>query len=175
MLTLAAVLVLAVAARADAPPPISGWLQWGNSLTRDGYVAAPAVADPSQLNLIWTLQLDGVVTSQILALHDFPTPGETRLIVGTSRGKLYVINQNGFVVGLKQLPVTTFKSCFYVPDKSLGITGTPYIDAPTRTIYVVDGQGFLHALDLTTLNDKPGWPVRLFTNPRQQVDWGRCR
>ena len=169
---LAVGLVLAVGARADGVTPVSGWLMWGNDLGRNGYVVQPVVPDPTQLHLLWTVQLEGIVTSQVLALRDFPTPGETREIVGTSRGKLYVINQNGFVVGLKQLPTTIFKSCFYVPDKSLGITGTPYIDAATRTIYVVDGTGYLHALDLDTLDEQPGWPVRLFTNPRQQVVWG---
>jgi outer membrane protein assembly factor BamB len=152
--------------------PVTGWTTYGNDVSRIGYTPVPATADPTQLHLLWTTQLDGDITSQALVLRDFPTPGETRIFVGTSKGKLYVINQNGFVVGLKQLGTTTFSSCFYIPGKNMGITGTPVIDPATATIYVPDGSGYVHALDANTLAERPGWPIRLYKNVHQQMQWG---
>ena len=172
LLIVAVTLALAGGARADGPP-YSGWTTYGNDVSRIGYTPVPAIADPAALNLLWTVQLDGDITSQPLVLRDFPTPGETRTFVGTSSGKLYLINQNGYVVGLKQLATTSFApTCYYLPGNRFGVTGTPAIDTATGTIYVSDGAGYVHALDVVTLAERPGWPVRLFTNPHQQMLWG---
>ena len=63
-------------------------------------------------------------------------------------------------------------NCPYLPGNRFGITGTPTLDPATRTLYVADALGYVHGLDPVTLEDKPGWPVRLYRNTAQQLIWG---
>ena len=53
-----------------------------------------------------------------------------------------------------------------------GVTGTPVADPVTHSLYFVDGVGRLHGLDLETGKERAGWPVRLYTDFRQELVWG---
>jgi outer membrane protein assembly factor BamB len=66
----------------------------------------------------------------------------------------------------------TLPNCPWLPGNRYGITGTPTVDPATRTLYVGDALGYVHALDPVTLKDRPGWPLRLYTRPSQQLIWG---
>jgi hypothetical protein len=46
------------------------------------------------------------------------------------------------------------------------------VDPATRALYVADAFGLLHALDLATGRDRPGWPVRLYSDPSAELVWG---
>jgi outer membrane protein assembly factor BamB len=62
--------------------------------------------------------------------------------------------------------------CGWLPGNRYGVTGTPAIDPATHTLYAADALGYLHALDVATLKERPGWPVRLYTRPWRQLVWG---
>src|SRR5262249_3550406 len=53
-----------------------------------------------------------------------------------------------------------------------GVTGTGVIDPATDTLYVADAFGRLHALALSNGAERPGWPVRVFTDDRRELVWG---
>ena len=56
-------------------------------MTRTNFVpAAATVADPAKLNLVWSLQVDGVVTAQPLVVRDMPNPGDRTIYVVTADG-----------------------------------------------------------------------------------------
>jgi hypothetical protein len=61
-------------------------------------------------------------------------------------------------------------TCTQLP--GFGITGTPVVDPVARTVYAADAFGLLHALDLVTGVQRPGWPVRLYANVANEVVWG---
>jgi PQQ-like domain len=49
-------------------------------------------------------------------------------------------------------------TCTDIPDQKFGVSGAPVLDLSTATGYVVGGGGdAVHAIDLTTGQDKPGW------------------
>ena len=52
------------------------------------------------------------------------------------------------------------------------MTGTPAIDLGTHAIYVADAFGRIHALDLATGAERPGWPVTVYTDFRRELVWG---
>ena len=161
----------ALALAGTAPAAVTGWLTFGNDASRSGFVPE-GVADPAALHEIWAATLDGRITTQVLVARDVPEPGQLTLYVGTSRGILYALNENGFERGRRQLGAMRLKNCEFLPDGQFGITGAPAIDPRTATIYVTDALGFAHALDLITLEERVGWPVRLYTDSWARLTWG---
>ena len=92
------------------------------------------------------------------------------MIVGTAAGYVYGLAPNGYVrwrVDLGQ----QVNACPQIPD-GWGVTGTPVVDPASRTLYVVDAFGRLHALDVATGRERAGWPVVLYRNYTQELDWG---
>jgi outer membrane protein assembly factor BamB len=165
-------LLVTTSAAFAAGPRLSGWLSFGNSVSRTGFVAEQSVVDPSALHLLWTAQVDGAVTAQPLVLRDVPNAGDRTVYIVTNRGSVWAINQNGYAIAKRTLGTMTLPNCSYLPGNRFGITGTPTLDPATDTLYVADALGYVHALDPVTLNDKPGWPVRLYRNTAQQLIWG---
>ena len=39
-------------------------------------------------------------------------------------------------------------------------------------LYLMDAFGRLHALSLSTGANRPGWPVKVFTDDRRELNWG---
>jgi outer membrane protein assembly factor BamB len=150
---------LLLAALAVAVPP-ADWLTYGNDFQRTSFT--DAVAAPRSIGRVWTTKLNGRITAQILF-------AENTLYVGTSSGTLYALDPGGrrrWHVRFGQLNNT----CPQLD--GWGITGTGAIDRDTHALYVVDAWGRLHALDLTTGRERPGWPVRLFGDFRREHVWG---
>jgi PQQ-like domain len=142
-----------------------GWATFGGGNERTG--AAPALGN---LSRSWFSPVPGMVTTQPLVAAGVPGPGTETVIVGTAAGYVYALAPNGYVrwrVDLGQ----QVNSCPQIPD-GWGVTGTPVIDQASRTLYVVDAFGRLHALDLATGRERSGWPVVLYRNYGQELDWG---
>jgi outer membrane protein assembly factor BamB len=174
LLVLAVVAMLGlVPASLAAPTPLTGWLTFSNSAARTNYLPPSAgIADPSLLTFQWSTQTDGTVTAQPLVVRDLPNPGDRTVYVVTAEGFVEGINQNGYVIAKTQLGHMTLPTCSWLPGNHYGITGTPVVDPLTQTLYVADALGYVHALDATTLAERPGWPVRLFSQPSKQLFWG---
>jgi PQQ-like domain len=101
--------------------------------------------------------------------QDVPAPGRRTVYVATSKGTVYALAENGYIrwrVELGQLD----RVCNQID--GYGVTGTPVIDAGTNSLYLVDAFGRLHALDLVTGAERPGWPVPVYTTWRRELVWG---
>jgi outer membrane protein assembly factor BamB len=150
-------LALPLVGRAEPPP--AEWVTYGNDPQRTSFTdAAPA----RSIRLAWTAKLAGRITSQILV-------AENTLYVGTTAGTLYALDPSGgrrWHVRFGQLRNT----CPQLD--GWGITGTGAVDAPTHALYAADAWGRLHALDLATGRERPGWPVRMFSDFRREHVWG---
>ena len=110
----------------------------------------------------FVLPLGGQVTSQILAAGG-------AFFAATSTGTIVAFDNDGIMrwqVDVGQLSNACPQLAGY------GVTGTGVIDQATSTLYVADAFGRLHALSLATGAERPGWPVHLFSDDRQELDWG---
>ncbi len=151
---------------AGSPPALSGWLSFGNGAARTG--ATSAALDPSSLAPAWFRETDGLDITQPLVVQNVPEHGETTAYVANGAGRLIAYAPNGYVRWQRSLG-TAPNSCPQLDQ--YGITGTPVVDADTRAIYVVDAFGLLHALDLATGAERPGWPVRIYDDPDRELVW----
>jgi hypothetical protein len=162
------VLCSAGGAGADTQSRVTGWLSYGNGVQRHGNAATRL--DPALLDSSWFAPVDGTVTTQPLAARNVPGPGQTTLYVASSTGLVWAYAPNGYVRWRIDLGHLVHSSCHQLPQ--YGVTGTPVIDPATRALYVADAFGRLHALDLTTGAERPGWPVPLYTDRYRELVWG---
>jgi PQQ-like domain len=143
----------------------AAWTTFGNSPSRTG--AATASFDPKSLKPPFFLPLAGRVTAQVLTA---PTAGGgTTLFSTTSDGRVYAVTQRGYVLWTRDFGQLA-TACPQLD--GYGITGTGAIDTATRTLYVADAFGRLHALDLDTGAEHNGWPVRVFADIAREHVWG---
>ena len=145
----------------------SGWLVYGNDLARSS--STDTSLSPPSVRPAWFTPISGRVSAQALVAQDVPGPGQRTVYVATSKGVLYALAENGYVrwrVELGQLE----RVCQQID--GYGVTGTPAIDLGTHAIYVADAFGRIHALDLATGAERPGWPVTVYTDFRRELVWG---
>ncbi len=140
---------------------------YGNDLARSS--ATDASLSPPSLRPAWYTPVSGRISSQALVAENVPAPGRRTVYVATSKGVVYALAENGYVrwrVETGQLE----RICQQID--GYGVTGTPAIDLATNALYVADGFGRLHALDLATGQEHAGWPVRVYTDYRRELVWG---
>jgi hypothetical protein len=133
------------------------WLGWGNGQERWD----AASSSVSGLQRRFVVPLPGRITNQVLAANG-------SYYVATSSGLVVAFDGNGFERW--QTDVGQFAQ----PCKQLdgyGVTGTGVIDPSTGTLYVADAFGRLHALSLATGAERAGWPVQVYTDNNEQLDW----
>ncbi|HZO62272.1 MAG TPA: PQQ-binding-like beta-propeller repeat protein [Gaiellaceae bacterium] len=158
------VALLSGAQAATAP----GWTTYGGGPERTGSTAtslAPSAVRPS-----FVVPVRGRVTSQVVAARDVPKPGLTTLYASTSAGRVYALSENGYVRWRTSLGQYSNPDCAQLD--GYGVTGTPVVDQAARVLYVADGIGRLHALDLATGREREGWPVALYTDVSKELVWG---
>jgi PQQ-like domain len=146
---------------------VTGWLTFGGGDGRPGATTASVGA----LRTSWFAPLPGTVTTQPLVARNVPRNGDLTVYVGTASGFLYALAADGYVRWRVDLGRLVDDACPQIPD-GFGVTGTPVIDPSTRTLYVADAFGRLHALDLATGAERPGWPALLYGDPRRELVWG---
>ncbi len=151
-------------ARAATPP---GWVTYGGDPGRSS--ATTATISPSAIRASFVLPVRGRVTSQVVAARDMPKAGLTTLYVATSAGRVYAFSENGYVRWRANLGQYTNR-CEQLD--GYGVTGTPVVDQAARVLYAADGVARLHALDLATGHERPGWPVTLYPDTSQELVWG---
>jgi hypothetical protein len=157
-LLVAAGALIACASASGSTTPAAGWTTWGDGTARTGSVSA----DPTALARDFVLPLDGRITSQILF-------ADGSFFAATSAGKVVSFTSKGTVrwqVDVGQLTNRCAQLDGY------GVTGTGAIDPSTSTLYVADAFGRLHALALVDGRERPGFPVRVFTDDRRELVWG---
>jgi hypothetical protein len=149
------------------PAAVTGWLTFGGSGSRPGTTASTV----GPLRASWFAPLVGTVTTQPLVARNVPRAGDVTVYVGTAAGYVYALAANGYVRWRVDLGRFVLPACPQIPD-GWGVTGTPVIDPATRTLYVADAFGRLHALDLATGAERSGWPVVLYRDYRRELVWG---
>ena len=98
-----------------------------------------------------------------------PAPGDLTVVFATSTGEVDALAPDGYV----RWRVQTGQLAHPCPMLAgYGVTGTPVADPVSRTLYLVDAFGRMHALDLATGAERPGWPVTLYTDYRDEIEWG---
>jgi hypothetical protein len=153
--------------RAAVPPPLTGWLSFGNGAARTGSTSESL--DVRSLRPEWFRETDGMATTQPLVVHGTPAGDQTTAYVATTAGRVIAYAPNGYVRWQRTLGAAP-NSCPQLA--AYGIVGTPVVDAKTRALYVADGFGLLHALDLVTGHDHAGWPVQLYDDSSAELVWG---
>jgi hypothetical protein len=155
-------------------PPVSteaSVLQHHKNGSRDGHYIDSALTTAAAANLhldsTFTGAVEGHVYAQPLYVEDGPGSNEA-FIVATESNHVSAIGANGATIWDKAYatPVTGNMPCGNV--NPLGITGTPIIDAESRTIYFdamttpdnnVTHKHKIFAVSLDDGSVKAGWPV----------------
>jgi hypothetical protein len=109
----------------------TGWGTYHGDGARTGFAAAPSTV--RGLRLVRSVRLDGAVYGQPVVA---PGPGGPVVVAGTENDTVYGLRDGrvvwsrhlGAPVPLRSLPCGNIDP--------LGITGTPVVDAATRTVYV---------------------------------------
>ncbi len=143
-----------------------------NHANRDGLFVQPTLTKAAAKNVALDKTFDGTYTGNVYAQPLYVEIGPS------GKGTFYVTTENDTVIALDE---TTGKAvwtktlgtaagdtgagCGNI--KPLGITGTPVIDFPARTLYVdaVDGNANtiithkVHAISIDDGSERAGWPV----------------
>jgi len=156
-----------------------------NNNNRDGQnlsetVLTPANVNVSQFGKLYSQAVDGYIYAQPLYVPNVNIAGGTHnvIYVATEHDSVYAFDADSNGAALWQTSfidpgngITTVSSndvgCGdLVPE--IGITGTPVVDPNSQTMYLVtktkeNGQYFqrLHAIDITTGQEKPNSPVTI--------------
>jgi hypothetical protein len=136
------------------------WTTFGAGPARLG--EAPAPASSSHVARRFVLPLAGRITAQVLAAGGV-------FVAATTNGDVVGLDRNGFVLWHDRLGQLA-NSCPQLD--GYGVVSTGVIDPSSRTVYVMDGFGRLHALALGTGVERSGWPVRVFADFDRELDWG---
>jgi hypothetical protein len=147
--------------------------------SRDGHFVQPALTRARAAGMALTPNFTATYTGQMWAspLYAENGPG--------NRGAFFAATINNDVIAFDEATGQTLwtrnlgapvqmRICGGTPYPTVGIFGTPVIDATSRTLYVVNPVGpatitgfFVHALSLEDGAEKPGWPKdvsQLITN-----------
>ncbi len=134
------------------------WTTYGGSPERLG----AAETESASLQRAFVLPLSGTVTGQVLSSGGL-------FYAATNAGEIVAFDADGTVLwrdDVGQLAHTCVQLNGY------GLVGTGVIDQAAGILYVADAFGRLHALALATGAEEPGWPVRMFTDYRRELNWG---
>jgi hypothetical protein len=158
-------------------------LTWHNDLSRTGQnlketILTFANVNSTQFGLKFKLAVDGHIFTQPLYVGGVKIAGKGThnvVYVGTENDSVYAFDADGGPAtplwhrsftgpGVVAVPCGDTGTCEIYP--TLGITGTPVIDATSNTLYVVsftlEGTTYyqrLHALDITSGAEKFGGPI----------------
>jgi len=168
LLVAAAVLTLAPHAAAAVDP--MSWTSYGYDNQLGNAIQTKTLTQDAvrRLQLSWSAQLDGPVFAQPLAAT---INHQLLLFAATEAGTVYAVSATtGKIVWQRNLGVVETLEC-----GTWGITSTGAIDLERGLLFEVSADGVLHALELATGQDAPGYPLALITNNRYEYVWGGLR
>ena len=158
--TALALFALCCLTAAGAVKQPSTWATFGAGTARLGQAAASAPV--SNVARRFVLPLSGRFTAQVLSAGGV-------FVAASTGGDVVAFDRNGFVLWHDQIGQLAY-SCPQLD--GYGVVGTGVIDPASGTFYVADAFGRLHALALATGAERPGWPVRVFTDIDAELNWG---
>jgi outer membrane protein assembly factor BamB len=173
---LATLLLAGAGGRAQAAPGRANdgeWLAYGHDNQLDNAIVSPTLRPTTVPDLTerWRAELDGVVIAS--PLYAEPT------IAGERTGIVYASTFTGSVYALRaadgrilwQRTTGTTPAC----GTTFGISSTGAIDRSRNRLYLIGADGILHAFDLATGAEGPGFPIDLIASPATQYVWGGLR
>jgi outer membrane protein assembly factor BamB len=148
--------------------PSVDWLTFGGNAQRTLYNGSEKQLSTStvpQLKLHWSAELGSAAYFQPDFMRGVKTAtGRADLVfVSTNLGVTALDAANGQVVWTASFAMANI-TCDG-KQKSLGTTEPPTIDADSKTLYVVDGAGLLHALAIGTGAEQANYPVEIIDAP----------
>ena len=149
------------------------WLAYGHDNQLSNAVISPTLRPSTVPDLAeqWRTQLDGPVVASPLYAEPTVDGAPQRIVyAATEAGSIYALAAaDGHV--LWQRTTGTLDAC----DGTFGISSTGAIDRARNTLYEIGADGQLHALDLATGAEAPGFPIDLIPSPTTQYIWGGLR
>src|SRR5437763_5758235 len=149
------------------------WLSYGHDAQLSNAVISPTLRPSTAPGLAeqWRTTLDGLVVAS--PLYAEPT------VDGAPHGVVYAATEAGSIYALSaadghvlwQRTTGTLDAC----GGTFGISSTGAIDRSRSTLYEIGADGQLHALDLATGAEAPGFPIDLIPSPTTQYVWGGLR
>ena len=163
---LAALVVALGASGSVASTPVAGWITFGNGIGRSSEADGPVKSTGPR----WAVKLPGRITSQPIVVRSAAGTGRSTVYAATSAGVVQAFSDTGRALWRVQVGRLAEHPCKQLD--GYGVTGTPVADRITHYLYVADALGRLHALSLDSGKERPGWPVRLYPDFRQEMVWG---
>ena len=166
---LAVALCLCTEAQAATSDP-NAWTSYGydNQLGNAVPTQTLTLKAVPELRLQWSRQLDGAVYASPLAAN---VDGEQLVFAATERGTVYALDAGSDqVVWQRSLGALATPEC-----GTWGITSTGAIDLRRSLLFEIGADGTLHALDLATGTEAPGYPLTLVENNLYEYVWGGLR
>jgi len=153
-------------ARGAAPRANDGdWLSYGHDGRLDNAVVSPTLRPSTvpDLRERWRAELDGTVVASPLVAGDV-------VYAATEAGSVYALATGDGRVLWQQTTGTGFECGI-----TFGISSTGAIDKTRRLLYEIGADGQLHAFDLASGAEAPGFPIDLIPSPSTQYVWGGLR
>lgn len=155
------------------------WRTYGYNIQRTGYNPSETTigtGNAATLHQLWSHDLGDVMLAQPVEVAGVSVAGVPTNVVyeGTEHGDFYALRAtDGHVIWHRNLG-SVQTTCYNVPDGIWGIGGsaaTASNPSGGGVVYVAGGDGSVHALDLATGAERPGWPVTGVFTPAQEHVW----
>lgn len=153
------------------------WITFGGDVSRTGSNDLETTLTPDtvgDLTLAWTFRMRGVTIAQpvLAAGVDIAGVPTDVVYIGSARGWLSAVRaSDGSLVWRRDLGAQ-HTGCPDLPHGTFGVSGSPFLDLANGRLFAVGGDGELHALDLATGAELPGWPVVITNAPERNHVYG---
>jgi outer membrane protein assembly factor BamB len=163
-----------VATSTPAPNGHVDWTMFGYDATRSGKNPNETVlgrGNVASLHLHWSFQTGGVVYAQpVVAANVALTSGAADIVyVVDEAGNAYALNAAGGTPIWTQNFGTSQNACGDLPQ--WGNTSTPVIDRALNALFVVDGRGIAHGLNLATGTPIAHWAAGVPVLPDASAEY----
>lgn len=169
-LATAATLVRTPGAAAAATFTATDWPTYGMNRQRTGYNPVETVLNATNVSTLkqhWASPvLDGAILTQpVLATGVMINSVPTDIVyVATEGNTTWALNAATGATIWKSAPIPQAilsQGCSGLFQGKIGVQGTPVIDHANNRLFVVSGKGYLHAYDMATGADLPGFNLPL--------------
>ena len=153
------------------------WATYGFDVQRSGEnptETAITVGTAPQLHQLWSVDLGAVMVAQPVEAANVTVGDQVLNLIyeGTEHGDVDAIDATTGAVIWSRNVGSVKTGCFDIPDGVFGVGGTPVIDRQAGVLYLAGGDGAMHAMDLATGAEAPGWPIAGVYDPKQEHVYG---
>lgn len=157
------------------PSGAADWPRYGGGDLLTNHVPTAAAAGLSSETVRdivkrWTVNVGGRFVASPLYAEDVPfgSSREDAVFVATNAGTVAALRAFDGTVLWKRTLSATVTTC----GSTYGISSTPVVDRASGRLYTIGADGLLHALDLSTGETVPGWPLRIVQFTGAEYVWG---